>query len=121
MEAIFGNNEFELDKRITFSYGAIGLLALLSNMALCTVLLRNRQMLQRAYNLIIFALAIVDTLTGKFREAQVCGDIVILLQFKLFVFSFVTAELSYQKKERRTFCLNSLYKLYSFHTVKGHS
>ena len=103
MEAIFGNNEFELDKKITFSYGAIGLLALLSNLALCAVLLRNRQMLQRAYNIIIFALAIVDTLTGKFREAQVCGDIVILLQFKLFVFSSVTAELSYQKKNGEPF------------------
>ena len=64
---------------ITFiiSYGIIGLLALLSNLALCAVLLRNRQMLQRAYNILIFALAIVDTLTGKFREAQVCRDIVI--------------------------------------------
>ena len=63
-EPILENKKLELDRMIHIGYGVIGLLALLSNIALCTVLLRNRQMLQRAYN-IIFALVIVHTLTGK--------------------------------------------------------
>ena len=76
VERVFESNKLELEERIlVFLYGAIGFLALLSNMALCAVLLRNRQMLQRAYNIIIFALATVDTLTGKLKEVQVCRDI----------------------------------------------
>ena len=78
VERVFESNKLELEERIlVFLYGAIGFLALLSNMALCAVLLRNRQMLQRAYNIIIFALATVDTLTGKLQEVQVCRDIYI--------------------------------------------
>ena len=64
-EPVFENNKLELDGMIRIICGVIGFLALLSNLALCAVLLRNRQMLQRAYNIIIFALAIVDMLTGK--------------------------------------------------------
>ena len=65
-EAVPQNGKLDLERRIlVLSYGVIGVFAILSNVALCTVLLRNRQMLQRAYNIIIFALAIADTLTGK--------------------------------------------------------
>ena len=65
-EAVPQNSKLDLERRIlVLSYGVIGVFAILSNVALCTVLLRNRQMLQRAYNIIIFALAIADTLAGK--------------------------------------------------------
>ena len=46
------------------SLGVIGSVALLSNLSLCVVLVQNRQMLQRAYNVIIFVLGVVDLLTG---------------------------------------------------------
>ena len=47
------------------SHGVISSLALFSNMLLCAVLIRNRQVLQRAYNIIVLVLGIVDTLTGR--------------------------------------------------------
>ena len=74
IEAGFGNNKLEQERRVLlFVYGVIGLLAVLSNVTLCTVLLRNRNMLQRAYNIIILALAVVDTLTGKIKKCK-CAE-----------------------------------------------
>ena len=49
----------------SYIYCAVGVSALLSNGLLCTVFVRRRKMLQQAYNIIIFTLAIIDTLTGK--------------------------------------------------------
>ena len=82
LEAGLENNRNELERRILlFTYGSLGLLAVLSNVSLCAVLLRNRQMLQGAYNIIIFAFAMVDTLTGKLRKTQVRRHMIILVQF----------------------------------------
>ena len=49
------------------SYVVIGFLSVSSNTVLCVVLVRNRQMLRRAYN-IIFFLGIIDILTGKLNN-----------------------------------------------------
>ena len=50
------------------SYVVIGFLSVSSNTVLCLVLVRNRQMLRRAYNIIIFFLGIIDILTGKLNN-----------------------------------------------------
>ena len=82
LEAGFVNNRIELERSVLLViYGSLGLLAVLSNVSLCAVLLRNLQMLQQAYNIIIFALAMVDTLTGKLRKTQVRRHMIILVQF----------------------------------------
>ena len=62
------SNPFYIDYNLldrAICYGVIGALALFSNVLLSVVFLRNRQMLEKAYNVIIFTLAVVDTLTGK--------------------------------------------------------
>lgn len=43
----------------------IAVLAFLFNGVICLVVLRKRAMLKQSYNVFIFALAIVDTLTGN--------------------------------------------------------
>ena len=71
LESDSENNKLELERKVLlFVYGVIGLLAVLSNVSLCAVLLRNRHMLQRAYNIIIFTLAAIDTLTGKLTKLK---------------------------------------------------
>lgn len=46
-------------------FGTVAGLSLFSNMLLCVVMLRRREMLKKTYNILIFSLAITDTLTGK--------------------------------------------------------
>ena len=45
-------------------FGIIAFLSLLGNGLVCTVILKRRNNLRNSYNLMILALAIVDTLTG---------------------------------------------------------
>ena len=45
--------------------GIIGVLSFFCNGALCLVVLRKRSMLKSSYNLVIFTLAVTDTLTGN--------------------------------------------------------
>ena len=42
----------------------IAFLSVVSNGLLCVVILRNRELLRRPYNVLMFTLAISDTLTG---------------------------------------------------------
>ena len=46
------------------AFGFIALMAFAENGLLCAVILRNRQMLRSAYNLLILSLAITDLFTG---------------------------------------------------------
>ena len=45
-------------------FGIVGVLSILCNGALCTVVLRNRRMLRNSYNVFILILAVMDTITG---------------------------------------------------------
>ena len=45
--------------------GVIAVLSILLNATLCLVVMRKRSMLNKSYNILIFILAITDTLTGK--------------------------------------------------------
>ena len=58
--------DMKLDRAI--SYTVLGFLSVFSNAVLCLVFVRNRQMLRRAYNIIIFSLRIIDILTGKLNN-----------------------------------------------------
>lgn len=49
--------------RVTFC--TIALEAFVSNGLLCVVMLKNRKMLRSAYDLLIFSLAVTDSLTGN--------------------------------------------------------
>lgn len=57
-----GVNDSHLTLRVIF--GMIAFLSLFGNSLVCTIILKRRNNLRNSYNLMIFALAIVDTLTG---------------------------------------------------------
>ena len=50
---------------VRFVLAVIAVLAFLFNGVICLVVLRKRSILKQSYNVFIFALAIVDTLTGN--------------------------------------------------------
>lgn len=49
---------------IRTTFGLIAALSVLGNLLLCIVMVRKRSMLRKAYNVLIFNLAVADTLTG---------------------------------------------------------
>ena len=55
-------NDSHLTLRVIFAI--IAFFSLLGNGLVCTIILKRRNNLRNSYNLMIFALAIVDTLTG---------------------------------------------------------
>ena len=50
---------------LRFLFAAIGVLSIINNGALCIVLLRKKAMVKRSYNLMVMALAVVDTCTDR--------------------------------------------------------
>lgn len=51
-------------------YGVIGSLAIMCNGLLCYVILKEPRTLIKSYNILVFALAITDTVTGKFDSCS---------------------------------------------------
>ena len=52
-------------------FGIVGVLSILCNGALCTVVLINRRMLRNSYNVLVLILAVIDTTTGKYYPSLV--------------------------------------------------
>ena len=53
-------------------FGIIACLSVLGNGLVCSVILKKRNNLRNSYNLMILALAIVDTLTGMLMLCKYC-------------------------------------------------
>lgn len=49
---------------IKATFGFIAILSFVGNLFLCIVMVRKRSMLKKAYNVLIFNLAVADMLTG---------------------------------------------------------
>lgn len=49
---------------IKATFGFIAILSFIGNLFLCIVMVRKRSMLKKAYNVLIFNLAVADMLTG---------------------------------------------------------
>jgi hypothetical protein len=61
-----GNNAETKSDIMKTTFGLIAALSFFGNLFLCVVMLRKCSMLKKAYNILIFNLAVADTLTGKY-------------------------------------------------------
>lgn len=52
---------------VNMAYGIIAVLAFTSNLVFCLAMKRNRKTLKTSHDILIYSLAIADTLTGKKR------------------------------------------------------
>ena len=49
-------------------FGVIAAASFLFNLLFCVLLLKRRSMLKKGHNILLFSLAVVDMLTGEFRQ-----------------------------------------------------
>lgn len=59
---------------VNMAYGIIAVLAFTSNLVFCLAMKRNRKTLKTSHDLLIYSLAITDTLTGKKRRIYRCDE-----------------------------------------------
>ena len=58
-------------------FGIIATSAMFGNGLLCLVLLQNRQMLKKPYNMLIFSLAVADFFTGRANVSRARGALLV--------------------------------------------
>ena len=57
-----------VDMVLQVLFGVIAAASFLFNLLFCVLLLKRPSMLKKAHNILLFSLAVVDMLTGEFRQ-----------------------------------------------------